>query len=485
MNYKMVLSILGRVLVLEAVLLLCPMLIGIIYSEEFIGLLSAYLIPAGILALIGIPLSLLKSKEKSIYVKEGFVVVALAWILLSAFGALPFVLSGAIPNYINAFFETVSGFTTTGCSVINDYSVIPKSIFFWRSLTQFLGGMGILVFVLALVPGGGSGTMHVFRSESPGPSVGKLVSKITHTARILYGIYLAFTVLLIILLLAGGEMDLFDSVVHALSVAGTGGFSSNANSVVSYGTYTQIIMAIFMLIFATNFNFYYLILIKNVKKALLSEEVRAYFIIVAVSTLMIAVNVITVFGNFGEALKHAFFQVASISSTTGMASADYNVWPEFSRAIIIAVMAIGACGGSTGGGLKVSRLVMLLKSFTADLKRKLHPRAVVNIKFEGELLDKQQEIDLHSYFFIYVLIIAISVILLSLDPIVQDFASNFSATITCLNNVGPGVNLVGPMSNFSAYSPFSKILLSGVMLIGRLEIFPMLILFAPRTWKRG
>ncbi len=477
---------LGKVFLLEAILLLFPMMVGFYYKENSY---LDYLIPIIILLAVGLPLFLIKAKDKSIYVKEGFVIVSLAWIFMSVFGAIPFVLNGALESYVDAFFETVSGFTTTGSSVIANVEIIDKSILFWRSLTHFIGGMGVLVFVLAVTPGYNSGAMHVLRAESPGPTVGKLVSKLSFTARILYGIYVVMTAILIILLLAGG-MPLFDSVVHAFGTAGTGGFGIKSDSIASYSSYLQIVIAVFMLLFAINFNVYYLVLIKNVKKAFSSEEFRAYMIIIFVATISIALNILSQVANFGEALKHAFFQVTSISSTTGFASIDFQKWPDFSKAILIILMVIGASAGSTGGGLKASRLVILVKSVFADIKRMLHPKSVVSVKFEHEPLSKDVERNVRSFFVVYVFIIAIGTLLLCLlEPNAlyeggSTFLSNFTATLTCISNVGPGLDLVGPMSNFAWYSPISKIILSIVMLIGRLEIFPIILLFTPRTWKK-
>ncbi len=476
----MVISILGKTMLIEAILLLCPMLIGICYAENTH---IAFLIPILFLIVVGMPLSSLKNKDKSIYAKEGFVIVALAWIILSLVGALPFVISGAIPNYVDALFETVSGFTTTGASVIENVEVLPKSILFWRSFTQYIGGMGILVFILAILPKYDSGVMHVFRAEAPGPSVGKLVSKLTFTARILYGIYIALTTIMIVLLVCGG-MPVFDSVLHAISTAGTGGFGMKNTSIAYYNSaYVEIVIAVFMLLFGVNFNVFYLLLIKSFKKAFKCEELRAYLIIIAVATITIAINILSTCYNFLEALRLSFFQVTSISSTTGFSSVDFNKWPSLSKAVLIVLMIIGACGGSTGGGMKVSRLVILIKSVFADIKRLIHPRSIVAVKFEGQVLEKDTERNAHTYFVLWVLIVALCTVLLCID--VDDFITNFTATLSCIGNIGPGFNLVGPVCNFALYTSCSKILLSFVMLFGRLEIFPMLILFAPRTWKKG
>ena len=479
MNYKMVLNTLGKVFLIEAGLLLLPMCVGFFYQENTH---LAFLIPCVILLTLGLCLTLIRTKDKAIYAKEGFIIVSLAWIFMSAFGAIPFVVNGAIPSYVDAFFETVSGFTTTGSSIIPNVEIIDKSILFWRSLTHWVGGMGVLVLVLAVTPGYNSGAMHVLRAESPGPSVSKLVSKLSFTARILYGIYVVMTAILAIFLLCGG-MNLFESLVHAFGTAGTGGFSVKSASIGYYSPYIQVVIAVFMLLFAINFNVFYLILIGNVKKALKSEELRAFLIIIIVATLSIAFNILSQVSNFGVALRHAFFQVTSISSTTGYASIDFQQWPDFSKAIIILLMMCGACAGSTGGGMKVSRIVILFKSVTADLKRMLHPRSVAPVKFENEPLSKDVERNVHSYFFVYVIIVAICTLLLCLD--VPDFLTNFSATISCMSNIGPGFNLIGPMENFSLYSPVSTMLLSFIMLVGRLEIFPIILLFTPRTWRKG
>ena len=485
MNYKMVVKTLGKVFILEAFMLAIPMVVGFIYQENSY---MDYLLPIGLLLILGLPTFLLRAKDKSIYTKEGFVIVSLAWILMSVFGAIPFVLNGAIPSYIDALFETVSGFTTTGSTIISDIEILDKSILFWRALTHWLGGMGVLVFVLALTPGYNSGAMHVLRAESPGPTVGKLVSKLSFTARILYAIYVGLTVLLVVFLLIGG-MSLYDSLVHAFSTAGTGGFSIKNQSIAAYNSaYLEIVIAVFMFIFGINFNVFYLILIGNVKKALKSEELRAYFFIVVTATIIIAINILSIGFNFGEALRYSFFQVTSISSTTGFVSANFDGWPALSKAILIVLTIIGASGGSTGGGMKVSRIAILCKSVISDIKRMLHPRAVVSVKFEGELLDKQTEKNVYSYFILWVLIVAVCTVLLCLD--IDDFLVNFTATITCISNVGPGLSnaglqMVGPTYNFALYSPFSKVLLSIVMLVGRLEVFPIILLFTPRTWKRG
>ncbi|MBQ9734651.1 MAG: TrkH family potassium uptake protein [Clostridia bacterium] len=486
MNYRMVFNILGKVLIIEALLMIVPMGVGFIYQEN--NYLS-FLYPIAGLLVVGVPFALIKGGDNAMYAKEGFVTVAIAWIIMSLVGAVPFVVSGEIPNYIDAFFETVSGFTTTGASILSAEGVdgMSKALMFWRLFTHWIGGMGILVFVLAVIPGHSAGVMHVFRTESPGPSVGKLVSKLSRTAKILYGIYFVMTLITVIMLVVGGN-PLYDSVLLSFTAAGTGGFSIASSNAVNYSSYTQIVLAVSMFLFAVNFNVYYLILIKNVKKAFACEEARVFFITILLATVVIALNIYfaagNLFTNFGDALKHSFFQVASISSTTGLASADYNEWPELSQSILMILTVIGACGGSTGGGIKFARVIILGKSTASDFKRLMHPRAVVTSKFEGERIDGEVERNVKTYFILWFVIVVISVLLLTFDTYTTLF-EDLSATLACIGNVGPGFGVVGPMGSYLGYSPFSKIVLSAVMLIGRLEIFPILILFTPRTWKRA
>lgn len=480
----MVFSILGRTLLIEAGLLLCPLLVGIIYFENT---WASFLIPIGGLLAIGLPLAFLKLKDRSIHVKEGFVTVALVWVLMSLFGALPFVISGAIPNYVDAVFETVSGFTTTGASIMNGVDTVAidelsRSLQFWRLFTHWIGGMGVLVFVLAILPGYNSGIMHIFRAESPGPSAGKLVSKLTSTARILYGIYIIMTLVEAAMLVCGG-MSVYEGLVHSFSTAGTGGFGIKGDSIASYSVYQQMVIAVFMFLFGINFNLYYLILIGHFKKAIKSEEFIVYLVMVVGATLAIALNILSLCANFGDAIRLSFFQVTSISSTTGFATADFDGWPALSKSILVALMIVGACGGSTGGGMKVSRVIILVKSGVSDIRRMLHPRSVVSTKVEGEVLSKDTERNVHTYFILWVAIVIVCTILLSIEG--NDVLTNFTATLACIGNIGPGLNKVGPSLNFGFYSPYCKILLSFVMLVGRLEIFPMILMFAPRTWKRG
>lgn len=488
MNYKVVFSILGKALLIEAGLMLVPLLVGALYQENNY---LAFLIPILSLLFIGFPLSRLKSKDNTLYAKEGFVIVALSWILLSLFGAIPFVINGVIPNYIDAVFETISGFTTTGASILNatQLETMNKGLMFWRMFTHWIGGMGILVFVLAILPANNAGVMHVFRSEAPGPSVDKLSTKLRFTARILYGIYVVLTLIQVIILACGG-LGVLDSFLLSFTTAGTGGFGILGDSAMSYSSFVQVVLAVFMFLFSLNFNVYYLLLIGSVSKAFAIEEVRTFCIVILVSVMTIAVNIFTAMSNiyttFGDALKHSFFQVTSISSTTGLASADFNTWPSLSKGILLVLTIIGACGGSTGGGIKMSRMIILCKSSTADFKKLIHPRAVVYSKLDGAPVSTETERNVRTFFIVWVVIVILSTLLLSVDPhIKNDIFSGFSATLACIGNVGPGFNVVGPMYNYMGFSYFSKIVLSFVMLIGRLEIFPMLILFIPRTWRKG
>lgn len=480
MNYKVVLSVLGKVMIVEALLMVLPLLVGVIYVENTH---FDFLFPILGLIGLGLPLARLKITDRKIFAREGFVIVALAWIIMSLFGAIPFTLSGSIENYVDAVFETVSGFTTTGSTILTDVEALPNSMNFWRLFTHWIGGMGVLVFVLAILPADDSGVMHIFRAESPGPSVGKLVSKMRVTARILYAIYMVLTMLEVVFLLCGG-VSFFDSLVHSFATAGTGGFSTKNASIAAFNSvYIEMVIAVFMLIFSLNFNLFYLILIGNVKKALCNEELRAFLIIIVTATLSIAINLTMTGMQFLEAMRYSFFQVSTISSTTGFTTANFDTWPAFSKGILVILMIIGAMAGSTGGGIKVSRLIVLIKSGVKDIKKLINPRAVVSVRLENQPLEHEVERGVRTYFVFWVTIVIVSTLLLCID--FDNLLTNLIATLACIGNIGPGLQEVGPIGNFAFYSPFSKILLSFVMLVGRLEIFPMLILFAPRTWKRG
>ena len=474
----MIAYIIGRILLTEAALLVLPLLVTFLYGESPVP----FLIPILLLALCGGAMGWKKPKSTALYARDGLAVVALAWICMSLFGALPFVLSGDIPNYVDAFFETVSGFTTTGSSILTEIEPLSRGGLFWRSFTHWVGGMGVLVFVMAILPMNDGHGMHLMRAEVPGPTVGKLVSRMSDTAKILYSIYLVMTVVEIVLLLAGG-MPLYDAAIHAFGTAGTGGFSCRNLSVGAYDSvYFDVVIGVFMLLFGVNFNLYYFLLIRRFRDVFHSEELRTYLLIVAASVLAIAVNISHLYQSFAASLRYAFFQVSSIITTTGYATADFNAWPAFSKAILVILMFVGACAGSTGGGMKVARIVILAKTSVCDMRKMLHPNAVATVRFEGKPIGEKNIRSVHLFLTVYLIVFTISCLLLSLEE--MDLVTTFTAVAACMNNIGPGLEVVGPMGNFAAFSPWAKVLLSFDMLVGRLEIFPMLLLFAPSIWKR-
>lgn len=478
MNIKMTIYILGRMLGVEALVLLIPAFVGILYGEP----VSAFLFASGVLAIVYILFGHKKPKNTTIYGKEGFVIIALAWILWSIFGALPFFLSGAIPSYVDAFFETVSGFTTTGSTILTDIASMPKGMNFWRCLTHWIGGMGVLVFVMVIVSLEEKNSMHLMRAEVPGPETDKLVPKARTSAKILYGMYLGLTVVQVLLLKAGG-MDWYDSIIHSFSTAGTGGFNNRNNSVAYYDSaYIDGVITTFMILFGINFNMYYLLLLKKAKAVFKNEEVRVYLGIIASATFLITANIFKIYGSFGKAFRYAVFQVASVITTTGFATADYNLWPEFSKCILLTIMVVGACAGSTGGGMKVSRIIIMFKSVWKEIKRMLKPKSVSIVKVNGKKVEESTLNGVYMYVVAYVLFFIASVLLISLNNF--DFATTFSSVLTTINNIGPGIAAVGPVENFSAFSDFSKIIFCLDMLVGRLEIFPFLVLFSPDLWKR-
>ena len=478
MNYRMIGYVIGRILMTEAALLMLPGITALLYGES----LLPFAVTALLLVAAGLVLGWKKPARTALYARDGFAVVALAWIIMSAFGALPFVLSGDIPSYVDAFFETVSGFTTTGASILTEVESLSRSGLFWRSFTHWVGGMGVLVFVMAILPMTDGHGMHLMRAEVPGPSVGKLVSRMSDSAKILYGIYLAMTLLEIVLLVLGG-MPLFDACIHSFGSAGTGGFSSRNLSVGAYNSpYFDVVIGIFMLLFGVNFNLYYFLLIRRFRDVLKSEELRAYLLIVGAAVVAIAVDISHLYGSALTSLRHAFFQVSSIITTTGYATVDFNLWPTFSKGILVVLMFVGACAGSTGGGIKVARVVILVKSALADMRKMLHPNAVSTVRFEGKPLPERNLRGVHVFISVYLLVFTVSFLLLSLEDF--DLITTFTALAACINNIGPGLELVGPTGNFSAFSPAAKLLLSFNMLVGRLEIFPMLLLVAPSIWKR-
>ena len=479
MNRRMIAYVLGRILLAEAAMMLLPLLVGIVYREDALHL---FLLPMLLLLFAGLIMGLKKPLSTAIYAREGFFIVAAAWILLSLFGALPFYLSGQFESAWDCIFEIVSGFTTTGASVLAKPETLPHSILFWRSFSHWVGGMGVLVFVLAIVPLSDDRSIYLMRAEVPGPVVGKLVPRMRETALILYAVYTVMTAILVILLLCGG-MPFFDALCYAFGTAGTGGFSIHSAGVTIYNSpYIEIVIGVFMLLFGVNFNLYYLILIGRVREALKSEELRVYFAIVAFATLTIAASVYALYNGVGESLRYAFFQVSTIITTTGFATADFGAWPQYAQHTLLVLMIIGACAGSTGGGLKVSRVILLFKTGKQELRRLIHPRMVTVVRLEGKPVEDGLRNTTLVYFVMYILIICVSALLLSMDG--MDLTTNLSAELACFNNIGPGVGLVGPMSNYGAYSPGAKLLLSLNMLFGRLEIFPMLVLFTPAMWRR-
>ncbi len=479
MNYSIIVYIIGYVLKIEGLFLLLPCLTALIYQETS-GF--AFLISAAICLFLGIIATYKKPQNNVFYGKEGFVTVSLCWVVLSIFGALPFLLNKEIPSIPDALFETISGFTTTGSTILTDIEALSKCSLLWRSFTHWIGGMGILVFVLAILPiAGGGSQMYLMRAESPGPSVSKLVPRVKHTAMILYGIYIVITIIEIILLLIGG-MPFFDAITSAFGTAGTGGFGIKNDSFASYPIFCQGVVTVFMILFGVNFNVYYLFLCRKHKQALQSEELRMYLIIILVSSLFIAFNIRHLFPGF-QALHQAFFQVGSIITTTGFATADFNTWPELSKMILIFLMFFGACAGSTGGGIKISRILILMKSIKKELFFIVHPRSVKKIRMDGQVIEHDILRSINVFMATYFIIIMLSILLISLEN--KDTVTTVTSVITTLNNIGPGLELVGPIGNFSSFSALSKFVFMFDMLAGRLEIFPMLILFMPGTWKKS
>lgn len=471
----------GQIIKLEAVLLVLPLAVSIIYRERCA---LSFLITALASLFVGFAVTLIsKPGNRLIYAKEGFVIVALAWLALSAIGAVPFVLSGEVRSYADAFFETVSGFTTTGASVLTDIEGMSHGLLFWRSFTHWVGGMGVLVFIMAIIPSVCDRSIHILRAEMPGPVMGKLVPKLKQTAKILYLIYIVMTVLEMILLLCGG-MSLFDSVIHSFGTAGTGGFGIKGDSVASYSPYLQWVIAIFMFLFGINFNIYYLLLVRRFRSVLKSTETWCYIAICLISVAIITGNIYSIYGNLLDSVRASAFQVASLVTTTGFSTADFNLWPGLSKGILLILMFIGGCAGSTAGGLKVSRVVMMIKMIRREFMKMIHPRSVSAVRIEGKKVDDTTLNGVNVYFVLYMVIYFAAFLLLCLEPF--DFETNFTAVAACYNNIGPGFGAVGPMSSFSGYSAFSKIVLSATMLLGRLEIYPLLFALIPSTWtKKG
>lgn len=471
----------GRLLQVEAILLVAPLVVSLIYREEWKYPFS-FLSISLLLLTIGYLLSSKKPIKKNMFAKEGFIIVSLSWILLSFFGSLPFVINGDIPRLIDAFFETSSGFTTTGSSILTDVEALAQSSLFWRSFTHLIGGMGILVFALAILPQIESESVHIMKAEVPGPVFGKLVSKLSSSARILYIIYLILTAVVVILLLFGG-MNFFDALLHAFGAAGTGGFGIKNGSIASYDSaYIDYVLSFSMLIFGVNFNLFYLVLIGQIKEVLKSEELRWYIGIVLTAVTLICLNLFSHYDSFWRMFRDAFFSVSSIITTTGFSTADFGSWPVFSQTVLIILMFFGASAGSTAGGLKISRVAILWKTAVSEFKRNANPNRIVTIKYEGKPLDKEVKHSVTNYFVIYMIIFFALLLLISIDA--PDFTSAFSAITATFNNIGPGLGVVGPLASFADASDFSKLVLSFAMIAGRLEIFPILILFNRNTWRK-
>ena len=478
MNYAPIRYIIGWILNFEAAFMSPSFVVGLIYREK-----SAWAIFATMLLclVIGVPMVLLKRPKQAVfYAKDGFVSVGLSWVVLSVMGALPFVISGSIPHPVDALFETVSGFTTTGSSILSDVEALPKCMLFWRSFTHWVGGMGVLVFMLTILPMSGGYHMNLMRAESPGPSVERFVPTVKSTAKILYGIYICLSLLELLLLLVG-KMPMFDALTLTFGTAGAGGFGIKNDSIGSYTTYQQTVITIFMILFGVNFNVYFLFLLKKIRQGLKNEELRAYLGIILGAILLITVNIAGKFGNPFLAFHHAAFQVGSIITTTGYSTVDFDTWPTFSKTVLVLLMFIGASAGSTGGGIKVSRIVILAKSVKKELKQYLHPHSISKIKMDGKPVEHEVVRSINVFLIAYLLIYAVSMLIVSLDNF--DFTTTFTSVAATINNIGPGLDLVGPAANFGILSVPSKLVLVFDMLAGRLEIFPVLLLCVPDTWR--
>lgn len=479
MNYAIVFRLLSYILLCESALLMLPAATSAIYGEW--SVLGAFLITAALCVVFGLLLRLAKPTSKVFYMREGFATTALSWIVISIMGAVPFVLTGCIPDPIDALFETVSGFTTTGASILPAVEGLPRGILLWRSFTHWIGGMGVLVFLLTLLPLTGGSHVNLMKAESPGPQVDKLVPKVQSTAKLLYGIYLALTLAQLVFLMAGG-MPLFESLLTAFGTAGTGGFGFKNDSFAQFSPYIQWVVTIFMILFGVNFNFYFLLLLRRFRRAVSSEEIRAYLGIILVSIGIITLNIRSMYSGLGEALRHAAFQVGSIITTTGFSSCDFDLWPTLSKQLLVLLMFVGACAGSTGGGMKVSRILIFRKTVGKELKQAMHPQVVAPVRMDGKLLSHETIRTTNVYLCAYLFILVASIMLISLDGF--DMVTNFTAVAATLNNIGPGLSQVGPMMNFAGFSNPAKLVLIFDMLAGRLELFPMLVLFLPSAWRK-
>lgn len=479
MNKRIIIRLIGKIILTEVILMIPSLLIAFAYGEGDAAGFLFTMIPAGLLGLL---LTFVRKSEERMSSRDGYFIVAAAWIIISLIGAMPLYISGEFDSYWNALFEIVSGFTTTGASILARPEKLGHGILFWRSFTHWIGGMGVLVFVMMVMPMENDNSMHLVRAEVPGPTAGKLVPRMRTTSMILYGIYAAMTLILIVILHIFG-METFDSFCIAFGTAGTGGFATSSAGIAGYNSLAiEITLSIFMLLFGVNFSVYHLILLGKLKEAFSMEEVKAYLAIVAVSTLAIACNIINFAGGFFKGLRQAFFQVSSIITTTGFATVDFDLWPEFSKHLLVLLMVIGACAGSTGGGMKVSRVLILLKSSIAEVVQIINPKGVVTVRLNGKPVDKKTLSSTRIYAASYMILVCLFTLVVSLDGL--DFTTNFTAVLSCFNNIGPGLNLVGPMVNFSVYSDWAQVILSVAMLTGRLEIFPMLLLFARSAHDR-
>ncbi len=482
MNKRLVLRLLGAILLIEALAMAPSLAISLLYGDgDALALLSSM----ALLAALGFPAwRFAHPREQNLRAREGFLVVALSWVLLSAFGALPFVISGLIPNYIDAFFEAVSGFTTTGATLMGNFDGLPRGVMFWRSFTHWIGGMGVLVLTLALLPQMTGRSSHLVRAESPGPSLSKIVPKMGDTAKILYLIYGALTVIELAALIIAG-MSPYDAAIHAMGTAGTGGFSNYGSSVGAFDSAViDAIITFFMVLFGINFALFYRVLVGGWRDALRSEELHWYLALFAGSTLFVSLMILPQYGTFLNALRYGSFQVATIMSTTGYATADFNLWPQAVKALIVVLMFIGSCAGSTAGGIKVVRVGILCKLGCREVRRTFQPRKVQVVRFEGKGVEENRLTQVSAFFFVYVLLVLAGMFLVSLEGL-YDLETNFTAVLTCISNVGPGLGHVGPVENFSGYGPFAKVVLSLLMLAGRLELFPILVLFHPSAWRKG
>ncbi len=482
MNKRLVLRLLGAILLIEALAMAPSLAISLLYGDgDALALLSSM----ALLAVLGFPAwRFAHPREQNLRAREGFLVVALSWVLLSAFGALPFVISGLIPNYIDAFFEAVSGFTTTGATLMGNFDGLPRGVMFWRSFTHWIGGMGVLVLTLALLPQMTGRSSHLVRAESPGPSLSKIVPKMGDTAKILYLIYGALTMIELAALIIAG-MSPYDAAIHAMGTAGTGGFSNYGSSVGAFDSAViDAIITFFMVLFGINFALFYRVLVGGWRDALRSEELRWYLALFAGSTLFVSLMILPQYGTFLNALRYGSFQVATIMSTTGYATADFNLWPQAVKALIVVLMFIGSCAGSTAGGIKVVRVGILCKLGCREVRRTFQPRKVQVVRFEGKGVEENRLTQVSAFFFVYVLLVLAGMFLVSLEGL-YDLETNFTAVLTCISNVGPGLGHVGPVENFSGYGPFAKVVLSLLMLAGRLELFPILVLFHPSAWRKG